>query len=497
MQDSKSFLDFLIEKAKKEHNEKALNILNGKDILKKLEKNIEFFNSVGFDLINSNEEIVDNDKKIFLEITKALLQSYFTVYYVNADTGYYIGYSSSIGYKTLKIEEKGEDFFHDILLNIPKVVQKEDQEKIIKALEKNNLIEETLDGKSLLISYHLMLDEVPTNVTLKAMRMGNDSNIIIGVSNMDDAQKKELEYKKTIQRNVTYTNIALALAKSFFHIYYVDTSTNEYAEYNLNNDAQHLEKVDSGKNFFKECISQVKRALVKEDQEKFLKAINKETLIEELRKKNSFSLTYRQLLLGIPTYVQLNAVNLFNDLNHIIIAVSNIDEQKRQEEEYAKNLAQEKLLARTDALTGAANKHSYIEFENLLNDKIEKHDLIDFSIMLCDINDLKLINDSKGHLEGDKCIVEAKNIISNIFKNSTVYRIGGDEFVLILEGSDFYKRDHLFKMIQESNAKNRKTGKVIIACGYADFNPLIDKSVTSVFRRADDKMYENKKSLKR
>ena len=107
-----------------------------------------------------------------------------------------------------------------------------------------------------------------------------------------------------------------------------------------------------------------------------------------------------------------------------------------------------------------------------------------------------MINDTLGHDVGDKYIKEAKEIISNTFKNSTVFRIGGDEFVCILDENDYYTRDYLMQKINEKNDKNAKANKVTIACGISDFNPETDKKLIDVFIRADELMYKNKKELK-
>ncbi len=88
------------------------------------------------------------------------------------------------------------------------------------------------------------------------------------------------------------------------------------------------------------------------------------------------------------------------------------------------------------------------------------------------------------------------NILSKIFKNTTIYRIGGDEFLLILEGTDYYKRDHLMETLNEKNEKNRNTNKVTIACGISDYIKDQDQNINQVFLRADKNMYEYKNKFK-
>ena len=181
--------------------------------------------------------------------------------------------------------------------------------------------------------------------------------------------------------------------------------------------------------------------------------------------------------------------------NDIILAISNIDKEKRNYEESLIMLETEKLLARTDGLTGALNRYSYNEFENEINDKINKKEMEQFSIIVCDINDLKIINDTLGHEAGDNYIIEAKHILSSLF-TCPIYRVGGDEFVIVLQNRDFLQKDYILEKLYDKNLENAINNKVVISFGVSDYNKNIDSSVADVFNRADSLMYENKKMLK-
>ncbi len=77
-----------------------------------------------------------------------------------------------------------------------------------------------------------------------------------------------------------------------------------------------------------------------------------------------------------------------------------------------------------------------------------------------------------------------------------MYRIGGDEFAVILSGRDYENRELLYSVLLETNRKNYAENKVSIACGMGEYAPSIDRRFESVFERADAAMYENKKSMK-
>jgi diguanylate cyclase (GGDEF)-like protein len=115
---------------------------------------------------------------------------------------------------------------------------------------------------------------------------------------------------------------------------------------------------------------------------------------------------------------------------------------------------------------------------------------------VCDINDLKGINDTLGHEEGDKHIRDGCMMICKEFAHSPVYRIGGDEFVVLLERSDYENRDILLTEFDEQVMHNRSLSLVEVSAGMVIYDPQTDSSFSDVFERADKKMYERKKHLK-
>ena len=158
-------------------------------------------------------------------------------------------------------------------------------------------------------------------------------------------------------------------------------------------------------------------------------------------------------------------------------------------------------LAMKDSLTGIRNKTGYDkEVQNLqweMADGLEK-----FGVAMIDLNFLKRINDTYGHDKGNIAIVCLCRIVCKIFEHSPVFRIGGDEFVVILKGHDF---EHIDELILEFNRvlkeRQEKTNlehweKISAAIGYAVYDKSVDKSYDNVFKRADSEMYKKKKSMK-
>ena len=158
-------------------------------------------------------------------------------------------------------------------------------------------------------------------------------------------------------------------------------------------------------------------------------------------------------------------------------------------------------FALRDALTGVKNKAAYDKIEVRLNSDIITQ-TANFAILMVDINYLKRINDTFGHEAGDLYIKNMCNLICNTFENSPVFRIGGDEFVVLLENKDYTQKEELidsFKSKMEelqSNKSLQPWERVSAAIGLAVFDDSKDDDVDSVLKRADRLMYQNKKDMK-
>ena len=158
------------------------------------------------------------------------------------------------------------------------------------------------------------------------------------------------------------------------------------------------------------------------------------------------------------------------------------------------------LLAYRDSLTGLRNTNSYWAWITDFDKEIESKEIV-FGVIVLDINYLKETNDRYGHDVGNKLIVSAAHIISSIFKRSPVFRIGGDEFAVILQNRDLDEKDVLLKIFdEECLSKSVDTDKesipVSIAKGFARYDSEKDTNFIDVFNKADDAMYENKREIK-
>ena len=162
------------------------------------------------------------------------------------------------------------------------------------------------------------------------------------------------------------------------------------------------------------------------------------------------------------------------------------------EKENAKNF---RNMATTDSMTGVRNKHAYSEMENHLNAKIRQKEIHKLAVVVCDINGLKIVNDTLGHTAGDKLIKDACSMICEYFTHGAVYRIGGDEFVVVLQEKGYDTMQEVINDINRAIEENIQKKEVVISIGYSKLTTE-DQLLHDVFERADQMMYERKQQLK-
>ena len=160
-----------------------------------------------------------------------------------------------------------------------------------------------------------------------------------------------------------------------------------------------------------------------------------------------------------------------------------------------------KKLAHTDALTGMKNKTAYDNEIGRLDWAIEDGHA-EFGIAMIDLNFLKRINDTYGHEQGNIAIKKLCRIVCGVFKNSPVFRIGGDEFVVILENEDYDDAAMLIETFDAIIAKISSDEsltpweRVSASIGVAIYDPQTDNNTANVFKRADKAMYIRKREMK-
>ncbi|MBQ3379887.1 MAG: amino acid permease [Clostridia bacterium] len=212
-----------------------------------------------------------------------------------------------------------------------------------------------------------------------------------------------------------------------------------------------------------------------EDESRFI-----EHEMSELQNSNMRSMMIVVLMFAVSVAVLLN--------NYYIM--------RKRAEASETELGNVKSMANRDPLTGVKSKHAYAESEKKLDMQIETGSIEQFSVVVCDVNGLKYINDTFGHKAGDAYIRSASIMICDVFQHSPVFRVGGDEFVIFLTGRDYNNRHELVSKMNEKAEANITAGDVVVAVGMSDYIKDKDKNTRDVFERADALMYDRKKKLK-
>ncbi|MBR6896589.1 MAG: diguanylate cyclase [Lachnospiraceae bacterium] len=187
--------------------------------------------------------------------------------------------------------------------------------------------------------------------------------------------------------------------------------------------------------------------------------------------------------------------------NKALVAVQNqrIEEASETLKKQSGDIVTLKNLAYIDSLTKVKNKTAYDDTTYYLDDQI-KNGKAEFAVVMCDLNYLKIVNDNYGHQAGDRALKRAAELICSAFPMSSVFRIGGDEFVVIPSGVEYARLDEHLRRIQhmldaKRTSSDRLDKRISISVGSAVFNPGTDHSYHDVYERADKMMYEEKQRL--
>ena len=154
-----------------------------------------------------------------------------------------------------------------------------------------------------------------------------------------------------------------------------------------------------------------------------------------------------------------------------------------------------------DALTSVKNQGAFSAALQGLQEEAVVGTPTDFAVCVFDCDGLKTINDQYGHDKGNIYLKTACRLICRVFQHSPVFRIGGDEFSVILRNDDYTHRDELAARFRQEAAEisrdaANKWEEVHAAMGMAVFDPRLDAYVIDTVRRADKSMYADKRARK-
>ena len=178
---------------------------------------------------------------------------------------------------------------------------------------------------------------------------------------------------------------------------------------------------------------------------------------------------------------------------YIILMLSNQIQDYRDRAKISNEKEFYESIAYTDALTKAENRASYIkDLENITNPK-------GITIVQADTDRLKYINDNFGHACGDQAIINTYKVLSKYLNQiGKVYRVGGDEFTVIIKNVN---KDKISKILENIRENTRLINTECeydfsISIGFAEYDASMDKNIHSTIVRADHNMYYHKRKTR-
>ena len=300
-------------------------------------------------------------------------------------------------------------------------------------------------------------------------------------------RKERLPFSKERRSSVLFGSVTRALAADYFGIYYVNIEDDRFIGYKPSERRNDFDVERRGDDFFGLLRETMMSVVHPDDAPLFLSRFTKDNVLSKLGRDGSFDLTFRLVLDGSPTYVTMKATQMEDeaDRSHIVVGISNVDEQVREGRERGKSM----LVAGRDELTSVKNGQAFHIVEEELDGAICEGSAEPFAVAVCDVVGVPDDAPMAGGAD-DQRIKDGCAIVCVVFKHSPVFRVAANRFVVLLKGGDYDSRIALMERLVEDGESRKSNGGALIVGGLATYRPDDDAEVSSVFARARDAALE-------
>ena len=191
---------------------------------------------------------------------------------------------------------------------------------------------------------------------------------------------------------------------------------------------------------------------------------------------------------NLVTYIVYCIVIALVSAEHFGITITNYRNEQRLEQ-----------LTLFDDLTGLLNERSYLQEIEEVDKRVASGELKEYAVILFDLNNLKATNDQYGHRYGCHLVVRAGHTLPNYFTSSSVFHVGGDEYVAIVYDGDYQNYENVMKRIDDelSYSLIEFEGQTLIfSIAHGGAKRQEGQLYKDVLMAADRLMYANKETLK-
>lgn len=337
----------------------------------------------------------------------------------------------------------------------------------------SNIAKIKINGWARYESRHKRQDGSIFNVLISTTYVRSSGSILFFISNITERKKIEMELsleKKLLKTTLTSVGDGVISTDYMGNIVFLN-KVGEMLTGWTQEDAK-------GKSI--EDVFNIVNEYTREKNENIVKKVLKSGRIEELA--NHTILIGKD---GFERPIEDSAAPIIQENGEIIgvvLVFRDFSDKKLKQEEI-------EYLSYHDQLTGLYNRRFYEE--ELMRIDVERN--LPLTIIMGDVNGLKLVNDSFGHAMGDELLQRAAEVINNGCRaDDIIARLGGDEFVIILPKTDVIEAENIIKRIK-ALASIEKVGSlnISIAFGYCTKTNK-DESIQVIFKETEDQMYKNK-----
>jgi diguanylate cyclase (GGDEF)-like protein/PAS domain S-box-containing protein len=302
---------------------------------------------------------------------------------------------------------------------------------------------------------------------------GTPAGFILILTDITDHKKAEIAIATSENR--------LKRAQSLAHVgnWELDTVSNQiwasdeaFRIYGINQDSYYIK------------LETIQGVVNKEDRPRLDRALK---LLLERNEIYDIEFRINRADSGEERVIHSNAAAEFNDNNEpvkVTGVIRDVTDRKKGEEEIL-------YLSYHDQLTGMYNLRFYEEELKRLDTKRN----LPITLVMADVNGLKLTNDAFGHMEGDKLLIKVGELIKGECRSDDILaRIGGDEFIILLPKTNLFEADKIVQRINEK-IKNTAMDKIIVSVSFGSGTKQnLSEQIGTVFKKAEDNMYKNKLS---